>query len=271
MPIEQRALRRSLAEEVAAAMTAVRAAPQSLEPRMALFQLDCVTGNWERARRQLGTMAALDSEAAMLAVLGERLIRSEEEREQVFAGQSSPIVVGPPRPWIAMLARALAHDAAGEREAALRLRSGARDEAPARPGTMDGISFSWIMDADLRLGPVLEVVVDGNYRWLPFEHIRWLRAGPPTDLMDLIWQPVDLCLANDADLKAFVPVRYPGSAHHADDAVRLARVSLWLGEETEQQIGYGQRLLATDRDDYPFLDLRRLEFAPVPVPAAAHG
>jgi type VI secretion system protein ImpE len=271
MQVDRGSKRRSLADEIASAMEAIRAAPQSMAPRMALFQLDCVTGNWVRARTQLTTMAHLDAEAMMLARLYEQLIQSETEREDVFAGRKRPVVLGPPTPWLAMMAQGLEHDAAGERDASRDLRARARAEAPARPGTLDGTAFTWIMDADPRLGPTLEVVVDGQYRWLPFEHIRRLRADAPAALRDLVWQPVALTLANDSDVKAFVPARYPNSAGHADDAVRLARTSIWVGPDQDQQIGCGQRLLATDVDDYPILAVRKLDFEPASPGAAALG
>ncbi len=67
-----------------------------------------------------------------------------------------------------MLAQALEHDAVGEGAAAAELRRQALELAEPTAGTIDGQAFAWIMDADPRLGPVLEVIVNGTYRWLPF-------------------------------------------------------------------------------------------------------
>jgi type VI secretion system protein ImpE len=247
----------SLAEQVAAAADSVRTSPQALGPRMALFQLDCVMGNWTRARALLAMMARLDAEASSLAQLYDQLIQSEAEREAVFAGSA--------RPWMAMLAKALELDASGQAAASRDLRARALDDANAQPGSVDGTAFGWIMDADPRLGPVLEVVVAGNYHWLPFEHLRHLRAEPPKALRDAVWQPANVTLANGSEIRVFIPSRYPGSASHRDDAVRLAKLTLWEGTEDGEAIGYGQRMFATDVDDKPLLDIRFLEIEQLPA------
>ena len=36
---------------------------------------------------------------------------------------------------------------------------------------IDGKAFAWIADADMRLGPICEAVINGRYYWLPFVHI----------------------------------------------------------------------------------------------------
>lgn len=265
VPMNPTRERSSLAEQVAAAADAVRTSPQALGPRMALFQLDCVMGNWIRARAQLAMMARLDAEASSLAQLYEQLIQSEDEREAVFAGSARPVALGEPTPWMAMLARALELDASGQAAASRDLRARALDDANAQPGSVDGSAFGWIMDADPRLGPVLELVVAGNYRWLPFEHLRHLRADQPKDLRDAVWQPANVTLANGSEVRVFIPTRYPGSASHHDDAVRLARLTLWEGGEENEAIGYGQRIFATDVDDKPLLEVRSLAIEPVPA------
>jgi type VI secretion system protein ImpE len=271
MPVQPSGEHAGLAEQVAAAVDTIRANPQALAPRMALFQLDCVTGVWQRARAQLATMAKLDPEAALFAQLYERLIQSEGEREAVFAGRVPPVAVGEPSAWMAMLAKALEFEAKGDAASARDFRARALEEAPARPGSIDGADFAWIMDADPRLGPTLEVVVDGNYRWLALENVLRLRAPPPKALRDAVWQKVDLTLANKSEIRAFVPVRYPGSASHPNEAVQLARLTIWENDEDETERGYGQRLLATDAGDRALLDLRRLEFTSAPAGARKLG
>jgi protein involved in temperature-dependent protein secretion len=34
-----------------------------------------------------------------------------------------------------------------------------------------GNLFAWLADADVRLGPVLEAIVDGKYYWIPFGNL----------------------------------------------------------------------------------------------------
>jgi type VI secretion system protein ImpE len=238
-------------------MDEVRTAPAALGPRMALFQLAAVAGDWDRARRQLDTIARLDPEAAMMAQAYGAAIDAEATRRAVFAGRERPVCLGEPPAFVAMLAEALLLDAQGEGGAAGALRRQALEAAEPVEGTLNGTPFAWIMDADTRLGPVLEAVVQGQYRWLPFSSMRELRAEPPKDQKDLIWAAVRVTLANGGELPEFVPVRYPGSEASPDAALRLARATAWQDAAGGQR-GLGQRLLAADTADHPFLELRRL-------------
>lgn len=248
-----------LAGELAAAMAAVRSSPQAIEPRMALFQLACVVGQWDRARAQLDTMAQLDAELLLLSRIYGRLIDAEAMRRRVFAGSEQPVALGEPPAWLAMMAQALQLDERGEAAAARELRQRGRQDAAARPGTIGTDAFAWIMDADPRLGPTLEVIIEGQYRWLPLDALEELRAEAPKAMRDLVWQPVALRLAGGSELAAFVPTRYPGSELEDDDAVRLAKETRWIEKDGEQW-GFGQRLLATDGGDHAFLDIRALRF-----------
>ena len=45
------------------------------------------------------------------------------------------------------------------------------DDAPTAAGTVNGRRFEWIADADSRLGPMLEVIINGRYGWLPMASI----------------------------------------------------------------------------------------------------
>jgi type VI secretion system protein ImpE len=225
---------------------------------MALFQLACVIGEWKRARTQLDAMAGLDPEAALMAKLYTSLVDAEAARAEVFAGKVLPVTLGEPTAWLAMLAQALALDAAGEAGVAQASRQQALDLAEPTPGTLDGEPFAWIMDADPRLCPVLEVIANGEYRWLPIQQVRELRAETPKAMRDLVWQPAEIVLGNLSRLHVFLPVRYPGSEGADDDSIRLAKATSWTEQPRGGQVGLGQRLLATDQGDRALLDIRHL-------------
>lgn len=250
----------SLREEIETAAASVRSAPEAIAPRMALFQLAAVCGDWRRARTQLETMEKLDDECTMLSRTYGRLIAAEAVRERVFAALERPVAFGQPPAWLAMMAEALALDRQGSATAAQALRATARQETSARSGTLESVAFRWIMDADPRIGGALEVVVDGQYRWLPLDHLKELRAEPPKAMRDLVWQPVTLRLTTETELAAFVPSRYPGSESDPDDAIRLCKETRWVDRKDEQW-GIGQRLFASDLGDHAFLDIRRLRFS----------
>jgi type VI secretion system protein ImpE len=249
----------SLKAEIETAAAAVRSTPEAIQPRMALFQLSAVCGDWRRARLQLETMEKIDDECAVLARTYSRLIEAEAARERVFAGSERPVAFGQPPVWLAMMAEALALDRQGSASAAQALRDTARQNGSARSGIVESAAFRWIMDADPRIGAALEVVVDGQYRWLPLDHVKELRAAPPKAMRDLVWQPVTLRLTTETELTAFVPSRYPGSEADPDDSIRLCRETRWI-ERNGEQWGIGQRLLASDVGDHAFLEIRRLCF-----------
>ncbi|MCX8100820.1 MAG: hypothetical protein N3D77_06220 [Geminicoccaceae bacterium] len=246
------------ARALALVMEEVRAAPTALAPRLALFRLACIEGQWDRARRQLEAVAGLDPETAMFARLYAGLIAAEAERAAVVAGRSPPVTIGEPPAFVAHLARALAHDSRGEAAAAAAQRRSALEAAVAVPGELDGMAFAWLMDADPRFGPCLELVVQGRYRWLPLERLRTLASDGPRDLEDVVWLPVTLALEGGEEVAAHLPARYPGSESGSDPRARLGRATLFDAAGH----GLGGRLLTSDAGEHPLLALRRLRLGP---------
>jgi type VI secretion system protein ImpE len=152
--------------------------------------------------------------------------------------------------------------AAGEAGRAQVLREQAFEAAPAVPGEMDGTSFAWIADADTRLGPVLEAVVEGKYLWIPFNRLKAVRVEPPQDLRDVVWMPAYFTWANGGEAAGLVPTRYPGSAESPDPQLRLARRTDWIEAGEDLFLGLGQRMLATDAGERAFMDVREISLTP---------
>src|SRR5947209_827936 len=150
----------------------VRKAPDNAEYRVFLFQLLCVLGDWDRARAQLKVLGELSVGSLPLVHVYGAAITCELLRREVFAGARTPLVLGEPLPWVALLFQALSVAAQGRAAEATALRSEAREKASAVPGTIDGQAFEWIADGDSRLGPVCEAIVDGRSYWVPFERRR---------------------------------------------------------------------------------------------------
>lgn len=149
--------------------------------------------------------------------------------------------------------------ARGAYEAAAELRDKAFEAAPAIGGAVDGQSFEWLADADCRLGPMLEVVVDGTYYWVPFQMIKSVQIRDPKDLCDLVWVPASFTWINEGTSEGFIPTRYPQSEASVHDAVRLARRTEWIEKPAQTYFGLGQRVLATDRQEYAILSIRRID------------
>jgi type VI secretion system protein ImpE len=259
----------SLAAELARVQALARQEPAKAGHRAALFQLHCVAGAWDKAARQLAVMGDLDSEAELFRTEGRLLLACEAQRAELFAGRATPSCLGQPPEWLALLVEALRLDGAGKHAEAKALREQAFAQAPGTAGRIDGTPFAWIADADERLGPILETIVNGRVLWIPFDQLSRVDSEGPKDLKDLVWLPVRLTLANGADAAGFVPTRYPGSEAVEDDAIRLARRTDWheLEGGSGSWLGLGQRMLASDAGDHPLLDLRRLELQPAVVAA----
>ncbi|HTT13073.1 MAG TPA: type VI secretion system accessory protein TagJ [Burkholderiaceae bacterium] len=245
----------------AAATAAVKAQPADSRHRIALFQLLCVHGAWERALGQLDVIAQLDSQALPMVGTYREAIKCEAVRAAVFAGRATPLAFGEPRRWLALLVEALHAQARGDAAGAMRLRDEALGDAEASAGTCNGEPFEWLADADARIGPVLEAIVNGKYYWMPFGALAQVDIDPPEDLRDMVWLPAHFIFANGGETVGLIPTRYPGAESDADGLVRLARKTSW----TDDGIGSGQRMFATDNDDFPLLETRSIILSPPPL------
>lgn len=240
----------------------VRAEPANAKLRIFLFQLLSVLGQWERALNQLNVAATLDPAALAMAQMYREALRCESLRAEVFAGKRSPMVFGEPEQWLALLIESTLLSGRGETNKARGLRESAFEAAPTSPGTLDDVAFEWIADADMRLGPVLEAIVNGRYYWIPFSRLSRIDVEEPEDLRDVVWMPAHFQFSNGGEAVGLIPARYPGSEENADGAVCLARKTVW--EEVSPGVfhGLGQRLLATDGGEFPLMDVRRIELRP---------
>jgi type VI secretion system protein ImpE len=236
----------------------VRKHPSNPQTRIFLFQLLCLMGRWDRARTQLEVLADMSKETTSMVQTYGAVLQCEAVRAEVFAGKRAPLVFGKPGEWVALLLEALKLTAQGKHKEAGALRTRAFEEAPTTSGKAEGKPFDWIADADSRLGPMLEAVVNGRYYWIPFQRLREVRLEKPTDLRDLVWMPAYLTLANGGETVALIPTRYPGSEASDDNAIRLARKTTWVEADGDTFLGLGQRLLTTNEGELPLLDVRSL-------------
>jgi type VI secretion system protein ImpE len=250
----------------------VREHPADARLRIFLFQLLCVLGQWERALTQLQICGELDAGALAMVSTYREAIQCEALREAVFAGKTTPMILGQPPAWIALLIEALQADERGDAASSTRLRSQAFEAAPATAGSMNGKPFAWIADADSRLGPVLEAVINGRYCWVPFASLAKVVVDAPTDLRDMVWIPAHLAFINGGESVALIPSRYPGSGESADGALQMSRKTEWLEIGAGQYRGLGQRVLTTDADEVGLLDVRELSLRSQPTgPGEAGG
>ncbi|MDB5876220.1 MAG: impE, partial [Ramlibacter sp.] len=222
--------------------------------RVFLFQLMSVMGQWDRALNQLEVAANLDPATLGMAQIYREAVRCEVLRAQVFEGRKAPMVFGEPEQWLALLIESLLVGGRGQAQEADALRARAFDEAPATAGSLNGQPFEWIADADMRLGPVLEAVINGRYYWVPFNRLVRISIEEPGDLRDVVWTPAHLLLENGGEAYALVPTRYAGTEKQEDGDLLLARKTTWQEPRPEFFCGLGQRVLSTDGGEVSLMD-----------------
>jgi type VI secretion system protein ImpE len=239
----------------------VKKRPADGKLRVFLFQLLAVMGQRERALTQLKVASDLDPSTVSMLQTYERALAAEAARGEVFAGRATPTLFGEPAEWMALLVQALKLVADGQLPAAKRLRDQAFEAAPTTAGKIDGKDFEWIADADPRLGPILETVLNGRYTWIPFARLSKIQIEKPVDLRDIAWMPATVTFTNGGETVAFFPTRYPGSEASSDPRVVMARSTEWIEKDPDTQLGLGQRLFATDQGEFPIMDVREIQLA----------
>ena len=131
-----------------------------------------------------------------------------------------------------------------------------RDE-PARLDPRDRLT-----DVIIEVGEGLSAC--GQCMWLPLAHVASVQMEPPKRLRDLLWSPATIHTGpafQGSDLGAvLLPVLSPFSCNHADDAVRLGRMTVWEETPDGKEVPFGQKMLLVDGEEVPLLDLRKLEF-----------
>lgn len=228
-----------LSEAVQALGAELRENPTDAKRRTFLFELLCFAGEFDRAEKQLNVLAGENKDAEMGAILYHSALHAERVRHDLFQKKDYPVT----------------------------------GEAQSRPGTLNGQPFESIEDADPRIGARLELFAAGAYLWIPFEHIESVELQAPHRLRDLLWSPAIVRTGpafRGTELgEVLVPVLSPFSWRHPNDAVRLGRATEWAQEDGGEMVPFGQRMLLVDGEDFPILEVRKLEFAQAADPAAA--
>lgn len=238
----------------------LRARPDDQRARMYLFQLYCISGEWDKARIQLKALAQLSPEAQMLSVAYNLAIEGEVARSAACRGLDPAVLLDASPIWAVELANAFAADPRGAAE----MRARAFDSSPDTPGEVDGRAFDYLFDGDGRFGPAFEAIVAGRWGLLPFCAVEEIRTDGPVDLRDLAWLPAEVRLREGGSVAALLPVRYPDTEHEADSQLRLARRTEWR-EDQELVRGVGQRVWTTSSgEDVGILSFRHIRFAPLP-------
>ncbi len=184
-------------------------------------------------------------------------LAAEALRAVIFAGKRTPLLLGVPEEWVGSLLEANKLFSQGHYEGAAELREKAFEAAPTTTGSINGVPFEWIADADMRFGPMLEAIISGKYYWVPFARIKEITIEPPTDLRDLVWAPAIITYSTGTPAVALIPTRYPGTESSGDGPAMLSRKTDWI-EKGGISVGIGHRLIATDAGETPLLECKKI-------------
>lgn len=256
MQAEQLIKEGRLDEALRSLQDSVRSDPSNPSYRNFLYQLLCVQGQWDRALTQINVVGDLDPKNLLMVEYYRNAIRCEVFRRDVFAGLRTPLMLGEPPEWVGWLVQAQALVARGQASAAGELRDRAFEAAPAIGGTINATPFEWIADADQRLGPVVEAIIQGKYYWIPFERIAMIKLEAPGSLRDSVWAPAEFVWSNKGKAVGLIPTRYPGTPEHGSDSAKLARLTEYEDLDGGFCVGIGQRMWATDAGEYPIQETR---------------
>jgi type VI secretion system protein ImpE len=208
----------------------LRDAPNDVQRRTFLFELLCFAGQYDRAEKHLNVLADGNKNAEMGAILYHSALHAERLRMERF--NENPPTLAPLRQF---------------------------------SGSLNGQAFESLVDADPRIGPRLELFAAGAYLWIGFEHILSIEIQAPSKLRDLLWAPAIVRTGpsfKDMELgEVMIPVLYPRSYEHSNDAVRLGRETHWQEVEGGEPVPVGQKLFLVDGEEFPLLEVRKLEFA----------
>jgi len=220
-----------LDEAVKALGDELRDNPGNIRSRTFLFELLCFRGDYDRASTHLKMLGGQSKDAGVGALLYEGALHAERLREAMFR--------------------------TGDLPAALP------EGVSTVSGTLNGRTFTSLTDADPRIGARLEIFAGGDYLWIPLNQVASIEMKPPARLRDLLWASAILQMGpvyQQRDLgEVLLPVLCPLSFQDPDDQVRLGRVTEWCRDEHGIEFPIGQTMLLLDGEEFPFLEIRRLE------------
>ena len=250
-----------LKEAVTAALEGVKKHPTDFQRRGQLCELLCLSGDLERADRQLDTIGQQDPQAVVSISLWRQLIRAETARQEVFAQGRAPEFLGEPSPHLQLYLRALVALRSGEQDEAATLLSEAEDSRPKPVGTCDGQPFDDFRDLDDRLAGFWEVLTStGKYYWIPLERIRVAELRAPERPRDLLWRQAYLSVIDGPEGEVYLPTIYPGTRETGDEQLQLGRGTNWRESPSGVVQGEGLKMLLVGEEDKSILEIQHLDW-----------
>lgn len=222
-----------ITEAVQVLAAELRDHPADNRRRTFLFELLCLTGQFDRAEKHLNILAQTSPDSELGGLLYRSALSAERKRQALIQSQQVPTTTS--------------------------------DSKTPLAGTLNGKPFTSIEDLDPRIGPRLEMFVAGEYVWLPFQHIGNIQMQAPKFLRDTLWATAVVqtgpAFKGQEFGEVLIPVLSPFTWQHESDEIKLGRGTDWI-QQGEQLVPFGQKLLIINDDEIiPILEVRELEFA----------
>jgi type VI secretion system protein ImpE len=243
---------------------AVRSSPADLGLRTLLFQVLAFCGEWDKAEKQLGVVASQDPAKETGVQVYLNLVQAERERLEVARLKRRPAFLPEAPPYLELYLAAWERVVQQQFEEADEACEQIRAQRPLLTGRLNGRRFSGFRDTDSFLSCFLELFVQSQYVWVPFEALRELLIVPPKTLFDLIWLPVRISTSVGGQTAGYTPVVYPQSFDHEDERVKMGRMTEWLPLGGGFARGCGQHVYEVGEEEVALLDLRELVFEEAP-------
>lgn len=245
---------------IEAATDAVRSSPQDLDSRALLCELLCVSGDYDRADKQLEATSKLFNETMMGTAMLRHMIRAALSRREVYTDGRVPEFLEVPSGALALRLEALTAARSGDGAGALELIGKALDEENGLTAVVNGNEVAEFRDLDDILGPTLEVfTATGKFYWIHLSQISELQFDKPESVTDLLWRSAAIETTGDVQGQIHIPATYHGSEFDDEIPLRLGRASDWRevpdGGPTR---GFGQRMFLCGDDAATILEMQSI-------------
>ncbi len=244
--------------------TEMKSQPQNIDLRYLLAELLCVSGEFERADKQLDIIMTQDPGSAVGVALFRQLIRAEQSRQDFFKSGGIPEFLG--KPSVALEARLKACVLNREGETGETVRVLEEVNAVRKPlvGTCNNQHFDDFRDLDDLTSDVLEVLTStGKYYWVPLSTVSNIEFHKPQKQRDLLWRRAHIEVTQGPDGEVFIPCIYPVSDKadtNVNEAALLGRSTDWSGDSEGPVRGIGQRSFLVDDDVLGIMEINSLSF-----------
>jgi type VI secretion system protein ImpE len=241
----------------------VKSRPTEMSKRIFLFELLCFAGDFDRAERQLDVIGHQSVQAELGVQVYRNNLKAERDRSSLFSHGLHPHFLSEPPAYIDLHLEAIDHLRRANTAETRRALDEAEQERPALKGKLNGQPFLDFREYNDLIGPVLELIVQDHYTWLPFEQIRSIEIAPPKQLRDLMWASARIEATDGTVGEVYVPALYAGSSEHENDQVKLGRMTDWKKINEDLFLPAGLRLFLVDDEDKSVFEASNIEIDPV--------